>query len=259
VLLQVLIAATGNYGFFNLLTIVLCLSLLDDRDWNAARGFVNRCRGRWRSVNSPQPATDPTLDFHPWSNPRRIVIGLAGGVIVLATLSQFITVVWPSALVLSEIEVVERWLQPFRSTNRYGLFAVMTINRPEIIVEGSDDGETWKPYDFRWKPGELDRRPRFTTPHLPRLDWQMWFAALSGDCRSQTWFLRFEQQLLAGSPEVLSLLRENPFPNNPPKSIRARLFRYEFAGRGSRDWWVGQEAGIFCPPMSQGERHGDKD
>ena len=71
---------------------------------------------------------------------------------------------------------------------------------------------SWKPYQFRWKPGELDRRPRFTTPHMPRLDWQLWFAALAGDCRTQPWFIRFEQKLLEGSPEVLALLGENPFP-----------------------------------------------
>ena len=76
--------------------------------------------------------------------------------------------------------MLSQWVEPFRSTNSYGLFAVMTTSRPEIIVEGSDDGASWRPYRFRWKPCELDRRPRFTTPHLPRLDWQMWFAALAG-------------------------------------------------------------------------------
>jgi hypothetical protein len=149
------------------------------------------------------------------------------------------------------MEAIEHWLAPFRSTNHYGLFAVMTMSRPEIIVEGSDDGTTWKPYRFRWKPDDLDRRPRFTTPHLPRLDWQMWFAALGGDCRSEVWFLRFEQRLLEGSPEVLSLLRENPFPDRPPKYLRALLFRYEFTGRGSSNWWARQESGLYCPPMAR--------
>ena len=93
----------------------------------------------------------------------------------------------------------------------------MTTTRPEIIVEGTADGVTWQPYRFRWKPCELDRWPRFTTPHLPRLDWQMWFAALAGDCRSAPWFLRFEQRLLEGEPKVLGLSRENPFPNGPPR------------------------------------------
>ena len=118
--------------------------------------------------------------------------------------------------------------------NAYGLFAVMTTERPEIVVEGSEDGETWTPYAFRWKPGDVDRRPRFTTPHLPRLDWQMWFAALSGDCRSQRWFLAFERRLLEGSPDVLRLLKGNPFPTHPPRYLRARLRQYDFTAAGAR-------------------------
>ena len=125
----------------------------------------------------------------------------------------------------------------------------MTTERPEITVEGSDDGETWKPYRFRWKPGELDRRPRFATPHMPRLDWQMWFAALGGDCRRAPWFLRFEQRLLEGSPEVLALLREDPFPDRPPRYVRARLSLYTFTRWGSRDWWASEDVGLYCPPM----------
>ena len=122
-----------------------------------------------------------------------------------------LTVVFPGPL-----EEVRRWVAPLRSMNAYGLFAVMTTERPEIEVEGSEDGEHWKPYSFRWKPGDVDRAPRFATPHLPRLDWQMWFAALSGDCRSQPWFLAFERRLLEGSPEVLGLLREQPVPRQAP-------------------------------------------
>jgi lipase maturation factor 1 len=251
VVLQVLIAGTGNYGFFNLLTIVLCLSLLDDRDWNSVRVFVARSLAhwqRWKRDSNREQQQQASTELHSWSKLRRILVGFSGCIILVTTLSQFMAVVWPSVLILSEIEVVERWLSPFRSTNHYGLFAVMTTNRPEIIVEGSDDGTTWKPYRFRWKPQDPDRPPRFTTPHLPRLDWQMWFAALSGDCRAQPWFLRFEQRLLAGSPEVLALLEHNPFPDHPPKLIRSLLYLYEFTSRGSRDWWVRHEAGVFCPP-----------
>ena len=132
----------------------------------------------------------------------------SGAIIVMVTTMEGLdragsTIVYPAPL-----EVVRRWVAPLHSMNAYGLFAVMTTERPEIIVEGSEDGETWKPYTFRWKPGDLARRPRFTTPHMPRLDWQMWFAALAGDCRSQGWFLAFERRLLEGSPEVLGLLRE---------------------------------------------------
>ena len=84
---------------------------------------------------------------------------------------------------------------------------------------------------------------------MPRLDWQMWFAALAGDCRAAPWFLRFEQRLLSGTPEVLALLRENPFPDRPPRYIRARLSLYTFTRWGSHDWWASEDVGLFCPPM----------
>src|SRR5262249_16933832 len=115
------------------------------------------------------------------------------------------------------------WLQPFRSTNGYGLFAVMTTERPEIIVEGSDDQTTWKSYEVRWKPGDPLRRPRFVAPHQPRLDWQMWFAALSS-FEENPWFQNFLIRLLQGSPPVLRLLEKNPFPDRPPRYVRAVLY-----------------------------------
>src|SRR6202034_3989890 len=108
------------------------------------------------------------------------------------------------------------WLEPFRSFNSYGLFAVMTHVRPEIIVEGSDDGQTWLAYDFKYKPGNLKREPAFVAPYQPRLDWQMWFAALSNP-RYNRWFFGFEMRLLPNSAPVLALLQHNAFPNGPPK------------------------------------------
>ncbi len=95
--------------------------------------------------------------------------------------------------------------------NGYGLFAVMTPSRPEIVVEGSRDGTTWLPYEFKWKPGDPTRRPRFVEPHQPRLDWQMWFAAL-GTYEDNPWFLSFLRRLLEDSPPVLRLLKTDPFP-----------------------------------------------
>jgi hypothetical protein len=84
---------------------------------------------------------------------------------------------------------------------------------------------------------------------MPRLDWQMWFAALAGDCRSQRWFLAFEQRLLEGSPQVLGLLKYNPFPGQPPRYLRARLYQYHFTGRGAKAWWRRDEAGLYCPAV----------
>ena len=214
VLLQVLIAATGNYGFFNVLTIVLCLSWLDDRDWGWLKGRVTRFRSR---VSSP-PATGEDVVLRPWSLPRRFVTAAVGMVLVLATAAQMLEAAWPAAPIPGELFVLQNALAPLRIANTYGLFAVMSTRRPEITIEGSEDGSSWRPYRFRWKPCELDRRPRFAPFHLPRLDWQMWFAALGGNCVGQPWFLRFEQRLLEGSPPVLALLRDDPFPGGRPGS-----------------------------------------
>lgn len=229
VVLQVLIMATGNYGFFNLLTIVLCLSLVEDRDW-----------GR--------------RDARPDLTPRRpwwslAPLGLAALMIVVVTTMEAIDAARVTVIFPERLESLRRWVEPFRSMNAYGLFAVMTTERPEIFLEGSRDGVTWTPYRFRWKPGDVDRAPRFCTPHLPRLDWQMWFAALSGDCRRAPWFLAFERRLLEGSHEVLGLLASNPFPDGPPRYLRAKLYLYHFTGRGLPDWWDRIEVGPFCPPV----------
>jgi hypothetical protein len=146
-----------------------------------------------------------------------------------------------------------RLVIPLRSINTYGLFAVMTPNRPEIIVEGSNDGREWKPYVFRHKPGALNRRPTFVAPHQPRLDWQMWFAALS-DARSNPWFINFSFRLLQGSREVVALLENNPFPNSPPKYIRAQLYDYHFTTPAERNqtgnWWKREFKGEYLPPIS---------
>jgi hypothetical protein len=231
--LQLLIAATGNYGFFNLLSIVLCLSLVDDRDWSWRRD-ASMAKGH-------EPAARPL-----W---RRIPLVAAAVVIVLVTTMHGLDRIGFSIVFPEPLEALRRWVDPFQSMNSYGLFAVMTTERPEIIVEGSDDGEAWSPYTFRWKPGTLDERPRFTTPHMPRLDWQMWFAALAGDCRTQRWFLAFEQRLLEGSPDVLALLWQNPFPAHPPRYLRARLYLYQFTRWGAHPWWRRDEAGLYCPQV----------
>ncbi len=145
--------------------------------------------------------------------------------------------------------MLTEWLAPLRSTNHYGLFAVMTTTRPEIMIEGSEDGRTWLPYHFRWKPCELDRAPRFTTPHLPRLDWQMWFAALAGDYRSAPWTLRFQQRLLEGEPAVLRLSRL-PFWRAATALRGARLFLYTFTRSSSADWWSREDRGLYCPALT---------
>lgn len=232
VLLQLLIAATGNYGFFNLLTVVLCVALLDDRDL-----------GRRRA----DPVA-PAADRWGWG---RIPLGLAAAAIVLVTGLEAGDRLGLAVPAPAPVEALRARVAPLRSFNAYGLFAVMTTGRPEITVEASADGERWEPYAFRWKPSDPAEAPRFAPGHLPRLDWQMWFAALGGDCRSQSWFLAFERRLLEGSPAVVGLLGPPPLGGRPPRFVRARLEEYRFTGRGARDWWRREDRGWFCPPLGR--------
>jgi len=232
--LQLLILATGNYAFFNLLALALCVMLLDDGVWPAA----------WRRAVALGPPGAGTL-------PRWIVTPVV--------LALFLLSLYPIARAfhspgdfLGPIRDAYRVAAPFRVVNPYGLFQVMTTQRPEIEIEGSDDGATWKPYAFRWKPGPLARRPEFVAPHQPRLDWQMWFAALS-DFRSEPWFLSFCQRLLEGSPPVLALLATNPFPRAPPRFLRATLYQYRFTDAATRratgTWWRRERVGLYCPVL----------
>jgi predicted DCC family thiol-disulfide oxidoreductase YuxK len=241
VFLQGLIMLTGNYCFFNLLTIALCLLLLDDA---ALKALVP---SGWRGVPSPRPQA-PRL--RRW--PRQITVPLACvsiaiGLMHLCGLSR-VPLPWPRPFVVAYI-----WLSPLRTFNSYGLFAVMTTTRLEIIIEGSEDGEHWLPYEFKYKPGDVRRRPRFVEPHQPRLDWQMWFAALS-DYRRNPWLVNFCVRLLQGSPSVLALLGHNPFPTVPPRFIRAVAYDYHFTDFATRRktgaWWRREKIGEYLPPIS---------
>ena len=223
VLLMALISATGNYGFFNLLTVVLCIPLLDDRAW---RKLLRRTEG----LRAPAP---------PPAKGWRVAANVLAVLVLLLTTSsalQGLGLGLPRPL-----ERLQDWTASLRSFNAYGLFRVMTRERPEIVIEGSLDGEEWKPYLFRHKPVELERAPTFAGLHMPRLDWQMWFAALEHGRRYRSrWYARFLERLLAGSAPVLALLRENPFPDGPPRYLRSTVWLYEFATPEERregSWW----------------------
>ncbi len=230
VLLQVLIAATGNYAFFNLLTLALCLTLLDDADLPGWKPRPFPASGRARRVAAWVAAV--------------VLIGLS----LLPFLGPLVRLPWPRPL-LGAYELVA----PFRSLNSYGLFAVMTPERPEIQLEGSRDGVEWRPYRFRYKPGDSKRAPGFVAPHQPRLDWQMWFAALRGRCEAEPWMLRFLERLREGAPEVLSLLAEDPFPGSRPGFLRARLLSYRFTSlreqRATGDYWRIDDRGPYCADL----------
>lgn len=129
----------------------------------------------------------------------------------------------------------------------------MTTSRPEIIVEGSNDRTTWLPYEFKYKAGDLGKVPKFNEPHQPRLDWQMWFAAL-GNYEANPWFVNFCVRLLEGSPSVLHLIGKNPFPDEPPKYIRASVYLYSFTNFAERKdtnrWWKREYRGPYIPTLS---------
>jgi hypothetical protein len=233
VVLQALIAVTGNYAFFNLLAAAICLTLLDDA---ALPAWL---RARLARVDPALPA------------PRYRPADLALGAVVLpVSLMQLgaatgIRVPWPPPLPQLRAAVA-----PLESVNGYGLFAVMTTSRPEIVVEGSRDGSSWLPYELRWKPGDPRRAPGFVAPHQPRLDWQMWFAALA-PCESSPWLERFLARLREGSPAVRRLLAADPFAGDaPPRLVRAVLYDYRPTDLATRrrggEWWERRRLGSFC-------------
>ena len=233
--LQVLIILTGNYCFFNLLTLVLCLLLIDDVTWR--QPLLKRFMPSIRFVEQPLRRY------------RRVcIVGVAMLLFLLSSI-RFGGQLFREAP-LSAVA----WIAPFRSVNTYGLFADMTESRPEIIVEGSNDRISWKTYEFRWKPGALTTAPKWVAPHQPRLDWQMWFAALQGSYQNTPWFLNFMGALLQDKSEVLQLLAENPFPDTPPRYVRATLYDYRFTDfatkRSEKTWWHREWKGIYCPAIS---------
>jgi predicted DCC family thiol-disulfide oxidoreductase YuxK len=231
--LQALIALTGNYAFFNLLTAALCLFLLDDA-----------ALGTWGSVRTGHAVTS------------RVRRGLLFAVAIVTFPVSAMTFAGALGLELPGSALVDplaNLIAPFRSVNAYGLFAVMTTTRAEIILEGSEDGATWVEYEFRYKAGDVHRRPPWVAPHQPRLDWQMWFAAL-GRFEAEAWFQNFCVRLLEADGAVLRLLERDPFQGRRPRYVRGVLYRYRFSdratGRPGDVWWVRERLGDYSPVLS---------
>jgi hypothetical protein len=226
--LQLALSAAGNYSYFNLLSIALCVPLIDDA---TVRWLVPK----WRL---------PQLPARPDS--RRLRTAGIGFAVVYAVTSALVFLRggegYPRVL-----QAALSAIYPFSTVNSYGAFAVMTKTRAEIVLEASSDGVRWAPWEFKYKPGRVDRRPQFVAPWQPRLDWQMWFAALS-DCRSNPWLLSLQYRLLQGSAPVRELLGDAP--PGPVSYVRTMLWDYRFAPPGEKGvWWNRENPRPFCPEL----------
>ncbi len=220
--LMVLIMLSGHYGFFNLLTLVLCVSLVDDSSW------PSWLRNRPRPSNGNDERVSVAEKIHGKVLPVFAVL------VVFLTAAQLLMV-----MRLVSPATVGPLLGPFaplRSANSYGLFSVMTTERPEITIEASTDGRTWEPYRFRYKMDTDDNSLPFLLPHMPRLDWQMWFAALEYRASGQPpgWIMPLLGRLQERSTAVLGLLREDGGPSPAPAFFRLRLDLLTFTTPGAR-------------------------
>ncbi len=275
---QIGIILTANYTFLNYLVLILGFLLLDDR-------FLMQClpanwkkplldRGAPTAVEpSPlgadalsilEPSSSPSANeraveresfYDRWEkfrsrlSPLRIVIvAFVLTWIFYAATVQMFWMISPVPFPTTPVSL----LDPFRIANRYGLFAVMTRGRYEIEFQGSNDGKTWVAYPFRHKPQELDKAPRIYAPYQPRFDWNLWFASL-GDWRDNPMVLRTERRLLSNNQDVLALFAANPFPNAPPRYVRAVLWQYWFTSMAEKRehglWWRRQFLGLYAPAI----------
>lgn len=226
--LQAAITATGNFGFFNLLVIVLCASLFDDA-----------ALPRW--LHSKHVSIEPKAR---WPGNAFAAISLLLGALQLGE-------TWRSpARTDAHARFIDQ-LTPLRIVNRYGPFKSMTRERMEVVVQASMDGRRWFDIAFRYKPGDIHHAPAWNLPHQPRLDWQMWFAA-DGTQRENPWFARLMLGVLSGSKGTLALLapRADASTALAPRYARAMLFHYRYATAAEHaqgQWWTRHEAGLYFP------------
>ncbi len=240
--LQLLIMLTGNFAYFNLLTIALCVPLLDDALLSRIFSADLRARLLTHFRSRPLPAI------------RRLIIVPVAALLLLLSWAQVSGQIWLGIDVPPPVLELNGRLAPWQLVNSYGLFAVMTTEREEVIVEGSDDGTHWREYTFFAQPVDVRRAPAWVAPYHPRLDWQLWFAPFGGP-GANPWLSNFLHGLLRGSPEVLTLLPTNPFPQAPPRYVRASLYAYQFTDIPTRvatgAWWQRRLVGVYIPPISR--------
>jgi hypothetical protein len=255
---QIGVILTANYTFLNYLVLALGVLLLDDdaaqamvpKSWRQRLGLLPGMT-RITEVASTTPASSGPVQLpSPWRPAVVCVSALMLSWIFYVTTTELI---WMLArLPLPAAPLVA--LEPFRIANRYGLFAVMTRGRYEIEFQGSNDGQTWQPYPFRYKPQALDQPPRIYAPYQPRLDWNLWFASL-GDWRDYPIVPATEVRLLQNEKDVLTLFAGSPFPQSPPRQIRVVLWQYWFTSlaekRASGNWWRREYLGLYAPTLAR--------
>jgi len=232
IVVQLLIIATSNHNWINILTIVLCLFLLDD---NILRKYLPE---KWLLIKESKINTEKKSVF---------VLPVVAILIIITSVSVFFEFNFKQKLpelVAQSNLLVRSW----GIGHIFHVFPNMQTERHEFQIEGSYDGKEWKAYQFKYKPGPLNQRPKFIIPHQPRLDWMIWFVPPQHP-RFMGWFNRFIMKLKQGSPEVLSLLESNPFKGKPPRFIRVQVFQYKFTTTDEKEatgqWWKYRYLGVF--------------
>ena len=235
---QLLIMLTSNHNWFNLLTIVLCLFLFDDK---AVQRVLPAHLQTWLGRQKLAPAAAASRS----------------GQVIVAALATFILLT--SGVHLWELATIQRssgavgtlvdYAEAYRVVNKYHVFPTMRTERVELELSGSQDGREWEIYRFRYKPDDPNERPAIVLPHQPRLDWEMWF--VTQHPKYMRFFHSFLQALLDNSPAVTALLRHNPFPDQPPRYIRVEAYKYRFSEPELRQragqWWQREALGPFTP------------
>jgi len=238
-LTQLYLVVSGNYAWLNWVTIVVMTAALADPVLEAAARVVNP----GFAIAAPSFETAPA-----WFTAVVLLLGLA-----IVVLSWF-----PVRNLLSPNQAMNASFDPFRLVNTYGAFGSVSRTRDEVIVEGTDattiePGTAWREYEFKGKPGDVRRMPPQVAPYHLRLDWLMWFLPLSSRY-GERWFVPFLIKLLEGDRPTLALLRSNPFPDQPPRFVRARLYRYRFTSwqerRTTGAWWSRTLVGEYMPAVT---------
>lgn len=247
---QLGVILSANYTFLNYLVLALGFLLLDDK--LLAPFLGEKFRPKPIAAHAPE-----STDRVPEKLKRHVhAFKVAASAVVLfwifySTTVQLFWILWPR-VPFPKAPVAA--LDPFRIANRYGLFAVMTRGRYEIEFQGSNDGQNWIPYPFRYKPQALNEAPGIYAPYQPRFDWNLWFASL-GTWRDNMFVASTEERLLNNDRDVLNLFRGNPFSNAPPKQVRAVLWQYWFTSmaekRATGNWWKRRYLGTYAPTLAQ--------